>query len=152
MSYDEDSVGALMDFEAVTVREDVTLEAVLRYLRRFDELPDHTDQLFVVDRDERLQGRAALNLLLVNDPTRWSPNVMPPEPLTLSRTRRPDGGAGLRALRPGVGAGGRQGPQAGRPRDGERGGGLHPRIDRDGPAPAPACARARTSSPRCGIR
>jgi magnesium transporter len=56
MSYDEDSVGALMDFEAVTVREDVTLEAVLRYLRRFDELPDHTDQVFVVDREERLQG------------------------------------------------------------------------------------------------
>jgi magnesium transporter len=56
MSYDEDSVGALMDFDMVTVREDVTLEAVLRYLRRFDELPDHTDQLFVVDREERLQG------------------------------------------------------------------------------------------------
>jgi magnesium transporter len=52
MSYPEDSVGALMDFEMVTVREDVTLEVVLRYLRRFDELPDHTDQLFVVDRDD----------------------------------------------------------------------------------------------------
>ena len=35
---------------------DVTLEVVLRYLRRFDELPDHTDQLFVVDRDEHLRG------------------------------------------------------------------------------------------------
>jgi Mg/Co/Ni transporter MgtE len=32
------------------------LEVVLRYLRRFDELPDHTDQLFVVDRDEHLEG------------------------------------------------------------------------------------------------
>ena len=40
----------------VTVREDVTLEVVLRYLRRFDELPDHTDQLFVVDRDDRLKA------------------------------------------------------------------------------------------------
>jgi magnesium transporter len=56
MSYPDDSVGALMDFEMVTVREDVTLEVVLRYLRRFDELPDHTDQLFVVDRDEHLRG------------------------------------------------------------------------------------------------
>ncbi len=68
MSYPKDSVGALMDFEMVTVREDVSLEVVLRYLRRFDELPDHTDQLFVVDRGEHLQGVLPLNLLLVNDP------------------------------------------------------------------------------------
>ena len=68
MSYPEDSVGALMDFEMVTVREDVTLEVVLRYLRRFDELPDHTDQLFVIDREEHLQGVLPFNLLLVNDP------------------------------------------------------------------------------------
>jgi magnesium transporter len=83
MSYDEDSVGALMDFEAVSVREDVTLEAVLRYLRRFDELPDHTDQLFVVDREERLQGVLPLNLLLVTDPDEMVSNIMAEEPLTL---------------------------------------------------------------------
>ena len=83
MSYDEDSVGALMDFEAVSVREDVTLEAVLRYLRRFEELPDHTDQLFVVDREERLQGVLPLNLLLVTDPDEMVSNIMADEPLTL---------------------------------------------------------------------
>ena len=38
------------------MRPDVTLEVVLRYLRRFDELPSQTDQLFVVDRDETLLG------------------------------------------------------------------------------------------------
>ena len=59
MSFDDDMVGALMDFEDITVRPDVTLEVVLRYLRRFDELPSQTDQLFVVDRDERAAGRAA---------------------------------------------------------------------------------------------
>ena len=42
------------------MREDVTLEAVTRYLRRFDELPDHTDQLFVVDRDQVLKGTLPL--------------------------------------------------------------------------------------------
>jgi magnesium transporter len=68
MSYPEDAVGALMDFDMVTVREDVTLEVVLRYLRRLEELPDHTDQLFVVDRDEKLKGVLPVNLLLVNDP------------------------------------------------------------------------------------
>ncbi|MEW6561985.1 MAG: magnesium transporter [Pseudomonadota bacterium] len=68
MSYPEDSVGALMDFDMVTIREDVTLEVVSRYLRRFDELPDHTDQLFVVDRDDHFKGVLPINLLLVNEP------------------------------------------------------------------------------------
>jgi len=68
MSYSEDSVGALMDFDMIGVREDVTLEVVLRYLRRRDEMPDHTDQLFVVDRDEFLKGRLPVSRLLVTDP------------------------------------------------------------------------------------
>ena len=55
----DDMVGALMDFEDITVRPDVTLEVVLRYLRRFDELPSQTDQVFVVDRDGAPAGRAA---------------------------------------------------------------------------------------------
>ncbi len=68
MSYDEDAVGALMDFDMVTVREDVTLEVVLRYLRRFDELPDQFDQIFVVDREDHLRGVLPINALLINDP------------------------------------------------------------------------------------
>jgi magnesium transporter len=68
MSYPEDSVGALMDFNMIHVREDVTLEAVSRYLRRFDELPDHTDQVFVVDRNDRFKGVLPINLIVVNEP------------------------------------------------------------------------------------
>ncbi len=68
MSYPEDAVGALMDFDMVTIREDVTLEVVLRYLRSLDGLPDHTDQLFVVDRDEKLKGVLPVNRLLVSNP------------------------------------------------------------------------------------
>src|SRR6266513_2365918 len=68
MSFDDDMVGALMDFEDVHVRPDVTLEVVLRYLRRFDELPTQTDQVFVVDRDEKLLGVLPLNRLIVTDP------------------------------------------------------------------------------------
>src|SRR5437868_1131816 len=67
LSYPEGSVGALMDFDHVTVRDDVTLEAVTRYLRRMDELPDHTDQLFVIDRDQRLKGTLPLARLIVTD-------------------------------------------------------------------------------------
>ena len=65
MSYPEDAVGALMDFDVVSIREDVALDVVTRYLRRFDELPDHTDQVFVVDRDERLKGVLPLSKLIV---------------------------------------------------------------------------------------
>lgn len=68
MTYSEDSVGALMDFNMIHIREDVSLEVVSRYLRRFDELPDHTDQVFVVDRDERLKGVLPLNRIVVNEP------------------------------------------------------------------------------------
>jgi magnesium transporter len=67
LSYPEGSVGALMDFDHVAVREDVTLEAATRYLRRLDELPDHTDQLFVVDRAQRLKGTLPLARLIVSD-------------------------------------------------------------------------------------
>jgi magnesium transporter len=67
MSYPEDTVGALMDFDMITVREDITVEVVSRYLRRLDEMPDHTDQLFVVDREERLRGLLPVNRLLVTD-------------------------------------------------------------------------------------
>ena len=76
LSYPEDTVGALMDFEMVTVREDVTLEVVLRYLRRMDELPENTDQLFVVDRRESLRGVLAINQLIVAAPERLVSEVM----------------------------------------------------------------------------
>ena len=83
MTYAEDAVGALMDFDMVTIRDDVTLEVVSRYLRRFDELPDHTDQLFVVDRDEKYLGALPLNLLLVNEPETEVSKLMTTETITL---------------------------------------------------------------------
>jgi magnesium transporter len=83
MSYPENAVGALMDFDLVTVRDDVTLEVVLRYLRRLDELPDHTDQLFVVDRDEALMGALPINKLIVTDTDRLVRDVMKTDMLVL---------------------------------------------------------------------
>jgi magnesium transporter len=52
----------------VSIREDVTCEVALRYLRRYDELPHQTDAIFVVDRDDHLKGSLPLNKLLVTDP------------------------------------------------------------------------------------
>jgi magnesium transporter len=84
MGYPEDSVGGIMDFEMVRVRDDVTLEVVLRYLRRQPELPDHTDQIFVVDRTDRLLGVLSLSALLVNDPEETVREVMSTDYLTLN--------------------------------------------------------------------
>ncbi|MBA1250760.1 magnesium transporter [Pseudomonas luteola] len=81
LSYEEDQVGALMDFEMVTIRDDVTLEVVLRYLRRLKELPGHTDKLFVVDYDGILKGVLPVKRLLVNDPEKQVAEVIANDPV-----------------------------------------------------------------------
>jgi magnesium transporter len=83
LSYDEGTVGALMEFDQVTVREDVTLEAATRYLRALDELPAHTDQLFVIDRGGKLRGTLPLARLIVSDLERMVGDVMVPESVKL---------------------------------------------------------------------
>ena len=72
-----------MDFDVVSVREDITLEVVTRYLRRFDELPDHTDQIFVVDREESLKGVLPLSRLIVGDLDKTVADVMVTDAITL---------------------------------------------------------------------
>lgn len=67
LSYSDDSVGSIMDFDIVTIREDISLEVALRYMRRLGSLPDHTDKLFVVDRHDILQGVLPLKRLVVSD-------------------------------------------------------------------------------------
>ncbi|MDF4003252.1 magnesium transporter [Luteibacter sp. PPL552] len=79
LSYADDQVGSLMDFDMVTIREDIRLEVVLRYLRRFDELPAQTDKLFVVNADHVLTGVLPLHWLLVNSPDRMVHEIMAPD-------------------------------------------------------------------------
>ena len=79
LSYEDDQLGALMDFEMVTIREDVSLEVVLRYLRRWDELPAQTDKLFVINQDNLLTGVLPLHWLLVNAPDKMVSEVMAPD-------------------------------------------------------------------------
>ncbi|HET7763820.1 MAG TPA: magnesium transporter [Burkholderiales bacterium] len=83
MSYAEDAVGALMDFDVVSVREDTRIEAVTRYLRRFDSLPHHTDQIFVVDRDEHFKGALPLSKLIVSELEHSVAQVMVGEIVTM---------------------------------------------------------------------
>jgi magnesium transporter len=68
LSYEPDTAGGLMNTDTVSVRADVTVEVVLRYLRMRGELPDKTDRLFVADREDRYLGTVALTRLLTEDP------------------------------------------------------------------------------------
>ena len=76
LAYDEDTAGGLMNIDQVTIRADVTLDVVLRYLRIRGELPDHTDQLFVTDRHDHYLGALYLRDLLTNDPDVEVRNIM----------------------------------------------------------------------------
>jgi len=76
MSYPEDTAGGLMNVDAVTVRPDVTLDVVLRYLRLRGEIPKTTDALFVVDRDDRYLGQLPLTALLTQLPVKMVRDVM----------------------------------------------------------------------------
>jgi len=68
LSYPEDSAGGLMDPDVLTIRPDVNLDVVLRYLRSRGELPEVFDMLFVVDRSGRYLGSLKLADLLTRDP------------------------------------------------------------------------------------
>lgn len=79
LTYDEETAGGLMDTEIITVRPDITVDVVLRYLRRFDEIPDLTDNLFVVSRNDLFLGNLALGKLLTSSPTTTVREVMNPD-------------------------------------------------------------------------
>ena len=76
LAYDEESAGGMMNVDVVTVRPDVTLEVVSRYLRAVGEIPDGTDSIFVVSRDNTYIGSLFLSRLLTHDPETMVANVM----------------------------------------------------------------------------
>ncbi|MCB1846754.1 MAG: magnesium transporter [Halieaceae bacterium] len=69
MLYPEDTAGGLMNTDTITIRAPLTLDVVLRYLRRHEEIPAMTDNLIVVNRSDRFIGLLPLRTLLVSDPT-----------------------------------------------------------------------------------
>ena len=68
LSYPEDSAGGLMNIDIITVRPDVDVRTVIRYLRLLKEMPRDTDQVFVVDRDYKYIGSIHISTLLTNEP------------------------------------------------------------------------------------
>jgi len=69
LSYPEDTAGRLMNPDVVTVRADVNVDVVMRFLRLRGELPEHTDHLYVVSRRHQLIGWVALQDLVTSEPT-----------------------------------------------------------------------------------
>ncbi len=76
LSYDEESAGGLMNVDIITVRPDVTLEVVSRYLRARGDIPDGTDTIFVVNRDDEYVGSLFLSRVLSHDPDTLVADVM----------------------------------------------------------------------------
>ena len=76
MSYPEDSAGGLMNTDPITIRADVTLDVVLRYLRLRGQIPEHTDSLIVVDRGNHYRGMLPLSRLLIEQPDKTVTEVM----------------------------------------------------------------------------
>ncbi|AVV33576.1 MAG: magnesium transporter [Cobetia sp.] len=68
LSFPEDTAGGLMNTDTITIRPDITLDVVLRYIRRHERLPDSTDTLLVVSRRDEFIGALPINRLLVSDP------------------------------------------------------------------------------------
>lgn len=76
LSYPEDTAGGLLNTDTITVRRSHTMDVVLRYLRRHDEIPEMTDNLLVVSRDDILVGILPLRSLLVSAPSLTVGEVM----------------------------------------------------------------------------
>ncbi|MDH3901317.1 MAG: magnesium transporter [Gammaproteobacteria bacterium] len=76
LPYPEDTAGGMMNVDTVTVRADVTLDVVMRYLRMRPDIPETTDQLIVVDRNDTYRGVLPLTAILTNDPERLVAAVM----------------------------------------------------------------------------
>jgi len=91
LSYPEDSAGRLMNTDVVTVRADVSVDVVLRFLRMRGELPEHTDHLFVLNRNGRYMGRVAVTMLLTSQVDRTIAEVVDDSHPAIRATTSVDG-------------------------------------------------------------
>jgi magnesium transporter len=86
LSYPEDTAGGLMNTDTVTIRPDISVETVMRYMRRHKEIPEMTDSLIVVSRKDSYIGILPLTKLLVSDPNITVREIMVTEIEPISAT------------------------------------------------------------------
>ena len=75
LSYPDDSAGGLMNTDVIAVRKNHTLDVVLRYLRMQGSIPQSTDKIFVVNRENKYRGLLDLNTLLISDPSLYVEDI-----------------------------------------------------------------------------
>lgn len=83
LNFDEDSAGGLMSTEMITIRAPITLDVVLRYLRRHEDLPENTDTIYVVNRQDEFIGLLPISRLIISDPGSTVREVMITEAKTI---------------------------------------------------------------------
>jgi magnesium transporter len=83
LTYEEDTAGRLMNPDLLTVRADVSVDVVLRYLRLRGELPEESHHLYVVNRRRQYQGRMPFSLLLIADPEATVSRLMDTEQIAI---------------------------------------------------------------------
>ena len=84
LSYQEDTAAGLMNTDTISVRPQVTVDVVLRYLRRHNELPKTTDKIFVVNTNDVFIGLIPLTTLLVSKPSLSVYDIMITEAQTIA--------------------------------------------------------------------
>ncbi|MEW9799024.1 magnesium transporter [Alteromonas sp. CYL-A6] len=80
LSYGEETAGFIMNTDTITLRPDVSIDVVLRYIRLKGDLPENTDALYVVNRTDMLIGVVPVARLLTADPDAHVADVMDEEP------------------------------------------------------------------------
>ena len=69
LAFPDDVAGGLMSTDTISIRADLTLDVVMRYLRRHAEIPQNTDSIMVVNREDHFVGILPIRILLVTDPS-----------------------------------------------------------------------------------
>ena len=81
LSYPEDSAGGLMNIDAIVVRDDISIDVALRFIRLKDDLPNNTDTIFLVNNHSVLTGIVPINALITSEPHQAIKNLILEDPI-----------------------------------------------------------------------
>ena len=76
LSFPDDTAGGLMNTDTINVRRNITVDVLLKYLRRLKSLPEQTDRIFITDKMNKYYGFVSINDLLVADPSKIVSDIM----------------------------------------------------------------------------
>ena len=76
MSYDEDTAGGLTNPGIISVRRGITIEVLIRYLKRLNKLPEHTNYIYIVNRNDEYLGALKLVDLFLEDKNKPIETIM----------------------------------------------------------------------------